>query len=129
MKTKTKLKIWTEQSKETHSEENCYLRLVLAESTDKAIILATVGEHGKKIKGGNILALDAFLGVVMTFDGLTPEVPLKTDVTDTVLVYSENELVQLRLQGNGGFDITEVMTRLFKQHTESLEPYKKTTIN
>lgn len=132
---KKKFKIWTEKDKESPSDDYCYLRLdegrITADDTG-AVALIACDANGEQIHNGAILVLDSRLGVIINVTNISDDIPLKTDLTNTALIYDDNEAEEalrpsFRMSPISASDLMAKMA----EHAESCPVHKdqKPTIN
>lgn len=126
---KKTFKIWTEECKEDPSDKYCYLRL---DQTKKpgGIGLMACDAKGIALERGAILVLDSQIEVIVTFDCISHDIPLKTDITDTVLVYTEREAEELLrpIFPLNMVDIQENLSQHFGEGSHD-HPKKERTVN
>lgn len=131
---KKKFKIWTEKDKESPSNEYCYLRLDegkegAIEDVSGAVAIIACDANGEQLDRGAILVLDSRLGVIINVCAISDEIPLKTDITNTALIYDDNEAEEL-LRPRFRIDSAAIMAKM-AEHAESCPAHKdqKPTIN
>lgn len=86
-----KLKVWSEEEAKNSSDDQLFLKLEMCDH-NRDIILGVFNKSGTKIESGNLLSIDNAFKVIIMIEGLNEIVPLKTDVTDTVLYYTRDEM-------------------------------------
>lgn len=131
VRVKKKFKIWTESAKDTHSEEFCYLRLDPGKDRKKdceAVALLACDVEGKQIDGGLILVLDSKLGIIVSIDGISDDIPLKTDITDTALIYTEQDASEA-LRPQFRLNMGDIMTKIAEHAAECPVHGKEPTLN
>jgi len=85
------LKVW-EDRLDSDDADQLYLRLFPRE---KAIVLLTCYKNGDKIDAGTILQILTKHKVILINSGLNPLIPIKTDISNTPLYYTEEEIDDL----------------------------------
>lgn len=128
---KTKFKIWTVNAKETHSDDYCYLRLdpgIKGNKESEAVAIVACDVDGKQLDNGIILILDSNLRVIISVDGISHDIPLKTDITDTALIYTEAEANEM-LRPLFRLNLPDIMARMTEHAAECPTHGKEPTIN
>lgn len=125
---KKTFKIWDEKCKEISSDDYCYLRLTPSDAHEALVNLCAVDAAGEAIKGGTILVLDSYVNIIVVLESISDEIPLKTDLVNVPLVYTEDDIRRVRSRELVGIDITRMMKKHFEEN-HSDEAATKQTIN
>ena len=127
MKNKSIFKIWTEEAKSDTTDTYCYLRLDQSK-IEGAVSVMACHPSGEALNSGAILVLDSRLAVVVTFDCISDDIPLKTDITNSVLVYSEPEAREALRDANP-INMSDIMSTIVHHINRDPEQVKEPTIN
>jgi hypothetical protein len=107
-------KIWEEKYKTEGSNDDIYLRLNQSDSSE--IYVEICDKNGNAIeKGSRILSFDFGFNIVILCEGVSKNLPVKTDITDTVLT----ERVEDVISYTNRLLMSKRMYEMVKEHKES----------